>query len=35
MIDSYHCSPRNVNTGLLTEAMLLRILRKARRLAGL
>jgi uracil-DNA glycosylase len=33
VLDTYHCSPRNTNTGLLTEPMLLEVLRTARTLA--
>lgn len=33
VLDTYHCSPRNTNTGVLTPKMLVRILEKARALA--
>ena len=33
MLDTYHCSPRNTNTGVLTKGMLAAVLRRAKRLA--
>lgn len=35
MLDTYHCSPRNTNTGLLDQGMLREVLRAARRVAAL
>lgn len=34
LLDTYHCSPRNTNTGLLSMEMLVGVLREARRLSG-
>ena len=34
LLDTYHCSPRNTNTGVLTKPMLDAVLRKAKRLAN-
>lgn len=34
MLDTYHCSPRNTNTGVLTEEMLLDVMKLARRLSA-
>ncbi len=35
LLDTYHCSPRNTNTGVLTRGMFLSVLKKAGALAGL
>lgn len=34
LLDTYHCSPRNTNTGLLSMRMLVAVLEKAKRLAA-
>lgn len=34
LVDTYHCSPRNTNTGTLTMERLVDVLRQARSLAG-
>ena len=34
LVDTYHCSPRNTNTGLLTQEMLVAVLRRAKALSA-
>jgi uracil-DNA glycosylase family 4 len=33
LVDTYHCSPRNTNTGMLTMPMFVKVLRRAKQLA--